>query len=135
MLRAWAEQRATAAKGEGRTLETDGTIVGEERVYKKLAIDACNLASFFAWHGTLPVTDVPLHQQHNSSSGSSSSSRTVQTVICEDEIVISDRARPGSTKFEACIANRGRWQLRVRWFARARTSIYQERSSRSGPAT
>ena len=34
MLRAWAEQRATAAKGEGRTLETDGTIVGEERVYK-----------------------------------------------------------------------------------------------------
>lgn len=36
MLRAWAEQRATAAKGEGRTLETDGTIVGEERVYKKL---------------------------------------------------------------------------------------------------
>ena len=38
MLRAWAEQRATAAKGEGRTLETDGTIVGEERVYKNLCL-------------------------------------------------------------------------------------------------
>ena len=45
MLRAWAEQRATAAKGEGRTLETDGTIVGEERVYKKGASDACTLGT------------------------------------------------------------------------------------------
>ena len=35
MLRAWAEQRATAAKGEGRTLETEGTFVGVEAVYKK----------------------------------------------------------------------------------------------------
>ena len=34
MLRAWAEQRATAAKGEGRTLETEGTFVGVEAVYK-----------------------------------------------------------------------------------------------------
>ena len=110
MLRAWAEQRATAAKGEGRTLETDGTIVGEERVYKKAGNRCLQFGELLAWHGTLPVTDVPLHQQHNSSSGSGSSSRTVQTVICEDEIVISDRARPGS------IANRCPG---VRWFARA----------------
>ena len=112
MLRAWAEQRATAAKGEGRTLETDGTIVGEERVYKNRTIDACK-ATFLAWHGTLPVTDVPLHQQHNSSSGSSSSSRTVQTVICEDEIVRQSTA--GKYDVRSILAN----LAGVRWFAGA----------------
>ena len=113
MLRAWAEQRATAAKGEGRTLETDGTIVGEERVITTGPIDACNLGTFLAWHGTLPVTDVPLHQQHNSSSGSSSSSRTVQTVICEDEIVRQSTA--GKYDVRSILANRAG----VRWFAGA----------------
>ena len=48
MLRAWAEQRATTAKGEGRTLETEGTFVGVEAVYKNR-----NKRCFFVWRSSL----------------------------------------------------------------------------------